>query len=152
MDATTSTNASTETDGAEIRRLIDGWAKAIRARDIDGSVFGYAPDVLTFDLVNPLQNVGVDAVRRRLEEWFSSFDGPIGFENHDLNITAGHGIAFSHSLNHVRATTKQGQEIDMFWRATACFRKLGVHWTVTHTHASVPFDMESTQASLDLKP
>ena len=59
MDATTSTTASTETDGAEIRRLIDGWAKAIRARDIDGSVFGYAPDVLTFDLVNPLQTLAL---------------------------------------------------------------------------------------------
>jgi hypothetical protein len=48
---------------AEIRALIDDQAKAIRAKDIDGSVFGYAPDVLLFDVINPLQSTGSDAAR-----------------------------------------------------------------------------------------
>ena len=38
-----------------IRALIDDQAKAIRAKDVNGSVSGYAPDVLVFDVVNPLQ-------------------------------------------------------------------------------------------------
>jgi ketosteroid isomerase-like protein len=40
----------------------------------------------------------------------------------------------------------------MFWRATVCFEKLNGQWLVTHEHSSVPFNMETMQASLDLKP
>jgi ketosteroid isomerase-like protein len=47
--------------------------------------------------------MGLDAVRARPHDWFSSFDGPIDFENRDLSITRGDEIAFAHSLNHVRA-------------------------------------------------
>jgi ketosteroid isomerase-like protein len=46
------------TAAAHIRALIDAQAEAIRAKDIDGSVSNYAPDVLLFDVVNPLQSIG----------------------------------------------------------------------------------------------
>ena len=139
-------------DEARIRALIDDQAKAIRAKDIDGSVSSYAPDVLLFDVVNPLQHVGSEAARKRLAEWFSSFRGPIGYELRDLSIATGDDAAFAHSLNRVRATTTDGRKLDMWWRATVCYRKLDCEWMVTHEHASVPFDVESGQASLDLKP
>jgi len=137
---------------AEIRKLFEHWETAIRSKDLDGSLAHYAPDVLAFDLINPLQYTGSDAVRNRLESWFASFEGPIGFETRDLSITAGDDVAFAHSLNHVDATTKDGRKLDMWWRATVCFRRVGGHWTVTHSHTSVPFDMESGEASLDLEP
>lgn len=70
----------------------------------------------------------------------------------DLRITAGNEVAFCHSLNHVRGMKKDGQSIDMWWRATVCFHKLDGQWTVTHEHNSVPFDMRSGKASLGLKP
>jgi uncharacterized protein (TIGR02246 family) len=139
-------------DEAQIRALIDGQAKAIRAKDISGSVFRYAPDVLLFDVVNPLRSVGSDAARRRLADWFSAFQAPIGYELCDLSITMGEDVAFSHSLKRVSATTTAGQTLDMWWRATVCFRKLEGQWMVTHEHASVPFDPKSGQASLDLEP
>ncbi|MFY9571312.1 MAG: hypothetical protein WAV20_07945 [Blastocatellia bacterium] len=41
-------------DEAEIRELIEDRAKAVRAKDIDGSVFNYAPDIVSFDVVNDL--------------------------------------------------------------------------------------------------
>jgi len=137
---------------AEIRALYADWAKAIRAKDIEGSLAHYARDVLAFDLIDPLRYVGSDAVRERLEQWFSSFDGPIGYENRDLSVTEGDDVAFAHSLNHVDATTTAGQKIDMWWRATVCFRKLDGRWMVVHSHTSVPFDMASGQASVGLRP
>ena len=137
---------------ADIRRLFEHWATAIRARDVDASLAHYAPDVLAFDLINPLQYARSDAVRTRLESWFSSFGGPIGYENRDLTITAGEDVAFAHSLNHVDATTKDGQKLDMWWRATLCFRKLDGDWVVSHSHTSVPFDMDTGKASLELEP
>ncbi len=47
---------------------------------------------------------------------------------------------------------KGGGKVDMWVRATVCFRKTAGEWTVTHEHDSVPFDVESGKASLDLKP
>jgi ketosteroid isomerase-like protein len=59
----------------EISELFDGWRQAIRAKDIDGSLSHYAPSVLAFDLIEPLRYEGLDAVRRRPDDWFSSFEG-----------------------------------------------------------------------------
>jgi ketosteroid isomerase-like protein len=107
---------------------------------------------LSFDVVDPLQKIGSDALRKRAEEWFSSFQGPIGYEIRDLGITAGDDMAFSHGLSHVSATKSDGGLLDMWWRTTVCFRKTAGKWTVTHEHNSVPFNVESGNASLDLKP
>jgi uncharacterized protein (TIGR02246 family) len=144
--------SSKATAEAEIGALLENQAKAIRAKDVNGSVSSYARDVLLFDVVNPLRSTGSDAVRKRLATWFESFEGPIGYQLRDLNITTGGDVAFSHSLNRVSATTKDGIELDMWWRATVCYRKLDGEWLITHAHSSVPFDAKSGQASLDLKP
>ena len=136
----------------EIASLIDAWAAAIRAKDLDGSLSHYAPDVIGFDLVEPLRYVGADALRKRLEDWFASFDGTIDFENHELEIIGSDGVAFAHSLNHVTGTLTDGKSLDMYWRATLCLRKIDGEWLVVHTHTSVPFDMQTGEAQIDLKP
>jgi len=139
-------------DEAQIRKLIEDKIEAVRAKNIDGATTLYAPDVLSFDVVNALQYVGADAIRKRLTEWFAQFDGPIGFEIQDLTITAGSEVAFSHSLDHVSATTVAGAKLDMWWRETACYRKIDGKWLITHQHSSVPFNVETGKASLDLQP
>ena len=142
----------TTTNEAEIRGLIDDWVKALRARDIDALVSNYAPDVVSFDVVNPLQRKGVDAVRKRAEEWISSWQGPINSEIRELSITADEDVAFSHHLSRFSGTKKGGGEIDMWIRATLCFGKVDGKWMVTHEHVSVPFDPQSGQVFLDLEP
>jgi uncharacterized protein (TIGR02246 family) len=139
-------------DEAQIRKLMDDRIKAVRARDVSASMANLAPDILSFDVVNPLQNIGSEASRKRAEEWFSSFQGPIGYEIRDLSITAGDEVAFSHGLSHVSATRTDGGQLDMWWRTTVCCRKIDGEWIVTHEHNSVPFDVKSGKASLDLKP
>ena len=146
------TATSKAADEAQIQRLMDDQAKAVRVKDIDGSVSNYAPDIVSFDVVNGLQKIGLDACRRRAEEWFSSFEGPIGYEIRNLSISTGDDLAFCHSLNHVNGTKTDGDEIDMWWRSTVCYRKIDGKWMLTHEHNSVPFDVESGRASLDLKP
>ena len=140
------------TDEQQIRALIDERIRAVRTKDVNGSVSNLASDILSFDVVNPLQHIGSDASRKRAEEWFSSFQGPIGHEIRDLNITAGNNVAFSHCLSHVSATRTDGGQLDMWWRTTLCFRKIDGKWMVTHEHNSVPFDVESGKASLNLEP
>ena len=147
---TTENRGAAETD--QIRALMDARMEAVRARDVNASVSNLAADILSFDVVNPLRHIGSDASRKRAEEWFSSLQGSVGYEIRDLSITAGDDVAFSHGLSHVSATTADGGHLDMWWRTTVCFRKIDGKWMVTHEHNSVPFDVKSGKASLDLNP
>ncbi len=148
----TATAISKTSDEAQIRKLIDDREKAVRARDVEGSIANIATDIVWFDVVNPLQHLGSDALKTRAKEWFASFDGAIGYQSLELSITAGDEVAFSHGLNHVSATKIGGGQLEMWWRTTVCYRKIDEKWTVTHEHNSVPFEVESGKASLDLKP
>jgi ketosteroid isomerase-like protein len=139
-------------DEAEIKRVLEGGVEAFRARDIDGVMSIYAPELVSFDLVPPLRYVGAGAYRKRWEETFSSFQGPIGYEMHDLDITTGDDVAFGHSLNRLSGTMNTGQKTDLWVRSTACFRKINGKWLIVHTHVSVPVDLVNGKAVLDLKP
>ena len=138
---------------AQIRKLVDDWAKALHAKDINGVMSHYAADIVTFDLAPPLRYTGADALKRSLEEWFPTFRGPVGYEIRDLSITASDDVAFSRSLNRISGTRTDGEETDVWVRATVCYRKVDGKWMVTHEHASVPFYMDgSYRAAVDLKP
>ena len=139
-------------DQAQLLKLLENWASAIRAKDIDARMSNYAPNVSLFDVVEPLEYFGRDAIKQRAAEWFSTFDGPLGFEMHDLRISSDGDVAFSHSLNHISGTKTDGEKLDMWWRATVCYRKMDDEWMVTHEHNSVPFDPRNGRASVELKP
>ncbi len=140
-------------DETQIQQLIDGWVKALRAKDIEGVMSHYAPDILLFDIAPPLQYKGTDAYRKNWEEWFATWEGQIGYEIRDLSITVGDGIAFSHSLNRIHGKRTNGEQTDLWVRVTACRRKINGNWLITHEHVSVPFYMDgSYKAAVDLKP
>jgi len=145
-------DTSKVSDEAQIRERIDTWAKALRAKDVDGVMSHYTPDILTFDLAPPLQHSG-QAYRQGFEEWFRTFRGPIGIEIRDLDITVGGDVAFSHSLNRISGARTSGENTNVWVRATVCFRKTNGKWMATHEHVSVPFYMDgSVRAAVDLTP
>ena len=124
----------------QIRSIVGEWAQALRAKDVAGRTAHYADDVLIFDVINPVQRTGLGAVRQRLAQWFSGFDGPIDSEVRDLRIAADGQVAFCSSLQRFRGSLRSGGRIDMLVRYTTCLRKLDGRWLVTHEHASTPFD------------
>jgi ketosteroid isomerase-like protein len=140
------------TDEAAIRALIDARVNAVRNKDVEAAVASVAEGALAFDVVDPLQSEGCEAARRRAENWFASFAGPIGHEIANLNIAASGDVGFGHGLAHVHANKADGSELDMWWRTTLCLLKQNGQWMITHEHNSVPFNMETGQASLGLKP
>jgi uncharacterized protein (TIGR02246 family) len=142
----------TASDETQIRQLIEQWGKALYAKDLPTLLSFYAPDILTFDIVPPLQAQGIDAYRKNFEAWFASVQGLIAYETHDLRLTVGEGVAFGHSLNRVRSTRTSGETTETWVRVTVGLRKLEGTWKITHEHVSVPCDMETSQASLDLTP
>ena len=139
-------------DEAEIKRAIEGYVEALRARDIDGVMSIYAPELVSFDIVPPLQYVGADAYRKQWEGVFSLVPGPIDYEIADLSITVGDDVAFTHSFNRVSGTMNTGQKIGSWLRWTACWRRVNGKWLIVHMQASVPVDLQTGRAVLDLKP
>jgi uncharacterized protein (TIGR02246 family) len=145
-------NFNREGDETAIRELVDGLASAIRAKDIDGVMSVYARDLVAFDIVPPLQYVGDVAYAKTWLEVFQRFRGPIHYEVHDLRVTAGDEVAFSHSLNRIGGTMMNGGKTDLWLRCTACYCKTGGRWRVAHLQVSVPVDLASGKALLDLSP
>jgi ketosteroid isomerase-like protein len=133
-------------DEAQIRELIERFVKAYRAKDVAAVMAAFAPEIVSFDIVPPLQEVGAETFRERWQKVFSTYRTPIAYEIRDLSITVGDGVAFSHSLNRVIAAG------DHWLRWTACYRKFGEKWLIVHEHVSVPVDMASGKAMLNLKP
>ena len=137
---------------AEIRDVYDRWAKAFKARDLDGIMSVYAPEVVAYDVVPPLRFVGKEAYRTDYQEFFKQFDGPLDVEYRDMRIVAGREVAFIHALERLSGTTKNGQKSDLWLRVTSGLQKINGKWFIVHDHVSVPADFETGKAVLDLKP
>ena len=101
-------------DEAEIRALWDQWAKAFKARDLDGIMALYAPGdaVVSYDIVPPLQYAGKDAYRKDYAEFLAQYVGPIEVEYRDMRVVADDHVAFIHALERLSGTMKNGQKTD----------------------------------------
>ena len=141
-----------DNDEADIRQRIDTLAEAIRGADLETAASLYAPDMVSFDFEPPLQHVGVDAKRRNWVAVFEAYQHPLGYEVHDLRVTVGDDVAFTHSINRITGTLKSGGSTDMWLRATTGLRKIDGNWLITHDQVSVPIDFATGTALLDLEP
>src|SRR5918998_3641136 len=136
---TMTTASSTTTNENQIRALIEDRVRAIHDKDVEVLVARVAPDVVSFDALPPLQRIGPEAIRARLQEWFGWYEGPIGYEVRDLHITAGDDIAFAHYLYHVTGRMTNGKTVDMWVRTTMGLQTTDDgDWAITHEHNSVP--------------
>lgn len=124
---------------------------AIRAKDVPGFLALYATDVVMFDLAPPLQYTGAD--EQGTTEWYSTWQGPIGYQIRDLRIAAAGDVAFSHSLVHLTGARTNGENTDLWFRETICYRKVNGDWKIAHEHGSVPLRMdEKDKAATGLQP
>lgn len=141
-------------DETQIRRLLDDFTHAIRNRDAAGAITLLAEDAVTFDLAPPLR-MGPQAThdRTQLERWFATWKSPINSQSHDLEIAVGDGVAYAYGLQNMTGTKTSGENVDLWFRSTACFRREDGRWRIAHMHNSVPITMDgSDKALLDLKP
>jgi uncharacterized protein (TIGR02246 family) len=137
---------------AAIRDLIDRFTKAFRAKDVNGVMSVFAQEIVSFDILPPLQAVGAETFVKHWQEFFESYQTPIHVEFPDVSITACHDVAFSYCLHRVSGTLKNGQRTDWWLRWTACYRKINGKWLIVHEQVSVPVDLASGKAMMDLKP
>ena len=139
-------------DEADIRQRIDKLVEAIRAMDLEGVKPIYAPDIVSFDIVPPLQHVGAEAKWKNWVDVFTVYQHPLSYQIRDLTLTVGDNVAFGYSLNRISGTLKNGNRSDFWLRWTTCFRKIDGNWLIVHDHVSAPLEVESGRALLNLEP
>lgn len=133
-------------DGEEqIRTLLETRTRAFGHRDAATAAAAYDEDLVLYDAVGPFVRRG-EASTDRLETWIDLYRTGIGHEIRDLEITAGADLAFCHFLVRISGTMRDGTEVAMWVRATACLHRQRGEWTIVHEHASVPFDADTGQA------
>ena len=62
----------------------------MQAKDAARLGHHHAPDVVAYDLLEPLQYRGLTGVREHAQQWFDGYDGPIAYEIRDLVVAPGH--------------------------------------------------------------
>jgi ketosteroid isomerase-like protein len=138
----------------QIQQLFDNWGKAFEAKDVDGVMAMYAPGaaLTAYDVVPPLQYKGADAYRKDYADLFASFaTGPhVSFPG--MHIEAGADVAFVYGLERMTGKLTDGTPIDMWLRYTEGLKRIDGQWRVVHEHISVPVDLKTGKAVMDLKP
>ena len=110
-------------DEMQIRRLIERWAEAVHAADMDGVLADHTEDIVMFDVPPPFF------------EWQKQ---GAAFEIVSLDVTAGSDVAFAHALLRCGTVEELKRDPDSRLRLTIGLRKQGGRWAVAHEHHSFP--------------
>jgi PhnB protein len=140
-------------DETNIRRLVATHVAALHDKNVAAAMANVDENILSFDLAPPLANRGAATYRRNLEAWFPTWDGPIDYEQANLEVTIGGDVAFTTAYNRLGGA-KSGQGTHHLWvRITAGLKRIEGRWRIVHEHVSVPFYMDgSLKAAVDLSP
>ena len=125
-------------DEAAIRTLVEDWAKAVRAKNLEGILRSHSSSMLLFDVPPPFQSTGIDAYRESWDLFFSWALDPIVYNIEEMTITAGSDVAFVTAAMKCSGTEADGNDIELDFRLTIGLRKIDDRWTVVHEHHSIP--------------
>jgi uncharacterized protein (TIGR02246 family) len=133
------TNKSQETNNeAQIRALIERWAKAVREENRAAIRMDHDPDILMFDVPPPFLSRGLDAYMATWEMFFPSVEKPVTFDFRDVQITCGQDVAFATATGRCVNIDSNGKREPLEFRLTMGLRKIAGEWRVMHEHHSLP--------------
>lgn len=125
-------------DETQIRALIERWAKAVHACDMDGVLADHTDDIVMFDVPPPNEVRGKEAYRDTWPPFFKWQQQGAVFEIVSLDVTAGDEVAFAHALLRCGTEVELKKNPDNRLRLTIGLRKQGGRWAVAHEHHSFP--------------
>jgi uncharacterized protein (TIGR02246 family) len=123
----------------QIRTLIERWAHAVHARDMDGVLADHAHDIVMFDVPPPYEGVrGIDAYRDTWPPFFEWQAQGASFEIVSLDVTAGDDVAYAYALLRCGTEQELADNPQNRLRLTVGLRKERDRWVVAHEHHSFP--------------
>jgi uncharacterized protein (TIGR02246 family) len=123
----------------EVRRLIERWARAVHAGDLDTVIADHAEDIVMFDVPPPKHGVrGLAAYRQTWPPFFEWQRSGASFEIVELEVTAGDEVAFAWALLRCGTAEELTNDPDNRLRLTIGLRRQNATWVVTHEHHSFP--------------
>jgi uncharacterized protein (TIGR02246 family) len=126
-------------DETQIRKLVQNWAEAVRAKDINGVIAHHTDDVLMFDVPPPVAVRGISAYQDTWPPFFKALtEGKGAFDIAELNITAGDAVAFATALLRCGSTEELAKDDTPRLRLTIGLRKVEGAWKIGHEHHSFP--------------
>jgi uncharacterized protein (TIGR02246 family) len=133
--------ATVKTEESAIRSLIEDWASAIRAKNLDGVLAHHTEDVLMFDVPPPVAVRGIGAYRETWPPFFQALtQGDAAFDIVELNVTAGDAVAFATALLRCGSADELARDGTPRLRLTLGLRKVDGTWHIAHEHHSFPED------------
>ncbi|MGI5281799.1 YybH family protein [Nonomuraea polychroma] len=131
------------TDEERIRELIEGWAAAVHAGDLQRVVADHADDIVMYDVPPPYEGVrGIDAYRKTWPGFFQWQARGASFEIETLDVTAGSDVAFAHALLRCGTPGELAANPAYRLRLTLGLLKEDGRWVVAHEHHSFPLGEE----------
>jgi len=126
-------------DVAQIRTLIEKWAKAAHIGDLDGVLADHATDIVMFDVPPPEDGVrGIQAYRETWPGFLEWQRKGAVFEIVSLDVIAGEDVAYAYALLRCGTPEELASDPDNRLRLTLGLRKQDGRWVVAHEHHSFP--------------
>jgi uncharacterized protein (TIGR02246 family) len=126
-------------DEQEIRDLIERWAAAVHAGDLETVLADHSADIVMFDVPPPFAGVrGIDAYRDTWPGFFEWQSSGATFEIESLEVTAGEDVAYAYALLRCGTPEDFADSPETRLRLTLGLAKEGGRWIVRHEHHSFP--------------
>jgi uncharacterized protein (TIGR02246 family) len=124
-------------DDNQIRELIEHWAAAVHAGDMDGVLADHAGDIVMFDVPPPHDGVrGIGAYRETWPPFFEWQAQGASFEIVELDVTAGEDVAYAYALLRCGSPDELAAHPEHRLRLTLGLRRDRGRWVVAHEHHS----------------
>jgi uncharacterized protein (TIGR02246 family) len=123
----------------EVRELIERWAHAVHAGDLETVVADHAEDIVMFDVPPPQD--GIRGLADYTAAWPPFFEFQASgacFDIVELDVTAGADVAFAHALLRCDTPEAVAARPDLRLRLTLGLRREEGRWVVSHEHHSFP--------------
>ena len=117
----------------DIQLLFAEWFRDSAAKDLDAVMTKVADDVVSYEHNEPLEYVGVDAVREVCRAGFELQGDDFRWDIPDLKVIVRGDIAVTWGLNHMKSET-----YDAWSRGTRVFQRIDGSWKMIHQHVSFP--------------
>jgi len=122
--------------------LLDAYAAAVRAKDVEAFLALYAEDTRNFDLWSEWSYDGKDALRGMVEEWFGSLgdDEQVAVEFEDVRSYVDDDVAALSAFARYAAVSPDGNELRSLNNRLSWIlrRQDDGSWRIVHEHTSAP--------------